>query len=95
MSYIGMKYIVMALNDEEEIFIFPRIVDHDRMVEACERIRFGDERNWNRKYRKGQVVAAGFIDGGVCHGRSETLGLESRGKVDAALLFKKREGGAS
>lgn len=81
-----MKYIVMALADKEEIFVFPRTVDHDRMAEACECIRFGNERNWNRKYRDGECVAAGFVDGGECHGRSETLGLESRGKVDTALL---------
>lgn len=81
-----MKYIVMALADKEEIFIFPRTVDHDRMKEACEIIRFGDDRNWNRKYRQGECVSAGFIDDGVCHGRSETLGLESRGPKDTALL---------
>jgi hypothetical protein len=83
-----MKYIVLALGDVEEIFIFPKSVDHDRMVEACEIIRFGDERNWNRKYRNGQVVSAGFITNSKCHGRSETLGLNSRGDVDTAL-FKK------
>jgi hypothetical protein len=81
-----VKYIVMALNDAEEIFVFPRSVDHDRMVEACEAIRFGGERNWNRKYHDGEVVAAGFVDDGVCHGRSETLDLSSRGKKDTKLL---------
>lgn len=81
-----MKYIVMALADQEEIFVFPRTIDHDRMKEACETIRFGDERNWNRKYRQGECVSAGFIDNGVCHGRSETLGLSSRGVVDTKLF---------
>lgn len=81
-----MKYIVMALNDVEEIFIFPRTVDHDRMAEACEAIRFGDARNWNRKYRAGECIAAGFIDGGRCSGRSETMNLSSRGEKDTALL---------
>jgi hypothetical protein len=83
-----MKYIVLALDDKEEIFVFPRTVDHDRMFEACEAIRFGSERNWNRKYRDGECVAAGFIDDGVCHGRSETLGIESRGSKDTSLLGK-------
>lgn len=81
-----MKYIVMALDDKEEIFVFPRSVDHDRMAEACECVRFGDERNWNRKYRNGECVAAGFIDNGQCHGCSETLGLKSRGAKDTAML---------
>lgn len=81
-----MKYIVMALADQEEIFVFPRTVDHDRMKEACEMIRFGDERHWNRKYRDGECLSAGFVDNGVCHGRSETLGLSSRGAADTRLL---------
>lgn len=81
-----MKYIVMALADKEEIFVFPRTVDHDRMAEACEAIRFGDDHNWKRKYREGECIAAGFIDGGICHGRSETLGLTSRGEKDTQLL---------
>jgi hypothetical protein len=81
-----MKYIVMSLNGKEEIFVFPRTVDHDRMAEACEAIRFGGDRNWRREYRDGECVAAGFIDGGKCHGRSETLGLKSRGEVDTKLL---------
>jgi hypothetical protein len=80
-----MKYIVMALNDVEEIFVFPRTVDHDRMKEACECIRFGDERNWNRKYRHGECLSAGFVENGQCVGRSETLDLKSRPQ-DTALL---------
>lgn len=82
----GAKYVVMRLNDVETIFTFPKSVDHDRMKEALECIRFGDHRNWTRAYRDGEVVSAGFIDGGQCHGRSETLNLESRPKLDTALL---------
>lgn len=82
-----MKYIVMTLAEKEEIFVFPRNVDHDRMFEACEHIRFGDDRDWNRKYlRHGECVAAGFIDGGNCYGKSETLGIKSRGEKDTKLL---------
>jgi hypothetical protein len=83
-----MKYIVMALSDVEEIFVFPRSVDHDRMVEACEAIRFGDHRTWDRKYRDGEVISAGFVDESICHGSSETLGLPSRGEKDTRLLVK-------
>lgn len=82
-----MKFIVMSLLEKEEIFVFPRNVDHDRMFEACEAIRFGGDRNWERKYlRDGECVAAGFIDGGQCHGKSETLGIKSRGEADTKLL---------
>jgi len=82
-----MKYIVMALNGAEEIFVFPRTVDHDRMAEACDAIRFGGDRNWERKYlRDGECIAAGFVDNGVCHGRSESLNVDSRPGLDTSLL---------
>lgn len=82
-----MKYIVVQLGEKQSIFVFPRGVDHDRMFEALEAIRFGDERNWVREIRKnGEAIAAGFIDDGRCHGRSETLNLDSRGDLDSILL---------
>jgi hypothetical protein len=81
-----MKYIVVVLEGVESIFTFPRSVDHDRMHEAIEAIRFGSERNWSRKFREGEAIAAGFVDGGVCHGRSETLDLDSRGEADTKLF---------
>ena len=82
-----MKYIVVALEGKESIFTFPRNVDHDRMYEAIETIRFRSPHNWERKFRmEGEAISAGFVDNGVCHGRSETLGLDSRGDKDTALL---------
>jgi hypothetical protein len=82
-----MKYVVVQLGEKESIFVFPREIDHDRMYEALEAIRFGNERNWERKIRmNGEAIAAGFIDNGVCYGRSETLSLDSRGAADTALL---------
>lgn len=83
-----MKYLVAVLNSKEMMFVFPRDVDHDRMAEALEAIRFGDDHNWRRELQtEGSIIAAGFIDPeGMCHGRSETLGLESRGAVDTELL---------
>ena len=90
-----MKYIVFELNGKEMIFMFPRQVDHDRMVEAAEAIRFGDHRNWERKLRDGEIVSAGFVTGGVCHGRSETLDIGSRGKADTDLLHEAMTGGAA
>lgn len=32
------------------------------------------------------LVSAGFCDGVSCYGRSETLGVESRGYADAVLI---------
>jgi hypothetical protein len=81
-----MKYIVAVVDGAESIFVFPRDVDHDRMKEAIECIRFGSERNWRRKFRDGEVISAGFVEDGRCYGRSETLSLDSRGELDTALL---------
>jgi len=56
------------------------------MKEAIECIRFGSERDRRRKFRDGEVISAGFVDDGVCHGRSETLSPESRKDLDTAIL---------
>lgn len=85
-----MKYIVTVLNGLEVIFVFPRIVNHDRFAEGMESIRFGDHHIWERPMHRavenGKIVAAGFIDNGECHGYSESLGIGSRGAADTALL---------
>lgn len=81
-----MKYLVTVLEGQEVIFVFPRSVDHDRMKEALEAIRFGTSRDWRRKLRESEVISAGFVSYGKCHGESETLGLKSRGVADTALL---------
>lgn len=81
-----MKYIVVSLKGKESIFVFPRSIDHDRMFEVISGIRIGPSNNWSREFRNGEAISAGFIDGRECHGRSETLNLNSRGAADTALL---------
>jgi hypothetical protein len=86
-----MKYIVVNLEGHEAIFVFPKAVNHNRMAEALGAIRFGDGYYWERKLHRarekdGVLISAGFISGGVCLGRSETLGLASRGEADTKLL---------
>lgn len=85
-----MKYLVAVIEGNEAIFVFPREVNHDYMAEALEAIRFGYSHNWERKLHnglaEGKIISAGFIDAMRCHGRSETLGLASRGEPDTALL---------
>ena len=80
-----MKYICTKNEkNEEEIFIFPSTIDHDAMAEVLSLIKDQTHGNWNRVHRK--PVSAGFITvNGTCHGRSETLGLASRGDTDAKL----------
>lgn len=80
------KYIVVELKGIEEIFTFPKSVNHDRFWEAVGAIRMGSDSNWKREYRSAVLVSAGFVHDGHCCGRSESLSLESRGEVDTALL---------
>lgn len=78
-----MKYVVARIKDKEEIFVFPRSINHDSFAEVLSFIKHGG-RDWNREYA--EPVSAGFVDDGVCHGHSETLKLTSRGSIDTALL---------
>jgi len=79
-----MKYIVTENEEgEREIFVFPRSVPHNAFAEVVAGIRNQTHGNWRRIRRK--PVSAGFVDGGRCHGRSESLHLKSRPE-DTELL---------
>lgn len=80
-----MKYIVTRDGSgKEEIFIFPVAVHHDVMYNAVCRLKNQSHGNWERVDR--ELVSAGSCDGVSCYGRSETLGVESRGYADAVLI---------
>lgn len=81
-----MKYIVTKTEEggKEEIFIFPKSINHDCMMEALRVIRTETHGGWTRVRR--QAIAAGFTDGRRCIGRSETLRLDSRGRLDETLI---------
>jgi hypothetical protein len=80
-----MKYVVVKILGKEQIFVFPRAINHDRFCEVLSYIKHGHERDWSRTYA--EPVSAGFVDGnGKCHGRSETMNLDSRGDLDSILL---------
>lgn len=81
-----MKYIVVKLDSVEQIFVFPREVTHDRMLEAIGAIKVGPGDRWHRRYRLAELVSAGFVNAGGCLGESHTLGVVSRGEADTALL---------
>jgi len=78
-----MKYIVTS-NEEglEEIFIFPDTVNHNVMAESVEFMK-NQHGNWKRIERI--PISAGFIEGGKCVGRSESLDIASRPQ-DSKLL---------
>lgn len=80
-----MKYIVTESEEgKSEIFIFPGAVHHDCMAEMLRHIKNQSHGNWNRVRR--EPIAAGFTDGKRCWGRSETLNLDSRGRLDEMLI---------
>jgi hypothetical protein len=84
MAFNEMKYVVVKCEGNEQLFIFPKGVDHDKFAEVLSNIRVDRGRDWERKYR--EPISAGFTDGVECYGKSETLGLASRKDVDTKLL---------
>ncbi len=79
-----MKYIVTITEDgTEEIFLFPKSVNHDIMAESIYAMKNQSHSGWKRIRR--EVVSAGFVVGGRCTGYSESLGIGSREK-DTSLL---------
>ena len=81
-----MKYIVTVREGNiEEMFVFPETINHDCMAEMISRIKNQSHGDWERICRT--PIAAGFITtDGECYGRSETLGLDSRGYSDTVLF---------
>lgn len=81
-KYICMKNEVKGI---EEIIVFPEHIHHDCAFEMMSRIKNQSHGSWERERRK--IVSAGFVDyEGNCFGRSETLGVVSRERVDTELL---------
>ena len=55
-----MKYVVVSSEHGEELFLFPKSINHDEFAEVLSYIKQGDSRNWKRSYRK--PISAGFTD---------------------------------
>lgn len=83
-----MKYITAKKEDGlEELFLFPRHINHDCMAEVLSYIKNQTYGNWEREYR--EIVSAGFVTGNLtCYGASESLGFCAREKEDTELLRK-------
>lgn len=81
-----MKYICFRNTDtgKEEIILFPNNIHHDCAAEAFEFIRNQKHGDWKRVERV--PISAGFTNGVVCFGKSESLKLSSR-QEDSALLL--------
>jgi len=81
-----MKFVTTVDEDgNEELFQFPRSIDHDAMAEVLGRIKDQTHGNWKRVRRV--PIAAGFVDSSGCYGKSETLHLKARPE-DSKLLAK-------
>ena len=81
-----MKYVTMR-NDatgKETIYLFDKSINHDLMAQTLHVTKIGDSHNWERAFQS--PVSAGFVDHTwTCHGRSESLNLNSRDE-DTAIL---------
>jgi hypothetical protein len=84
-----MKYIIISVQGEELAFLFPDTVMHRDMLETVLTMRVSEGRSWSRPYREAECVAAGFVSvEGFCYGHSESIGVDSRGEVDSAIIKK-------
>lgn len=84
-----MKYIRTEDKDgNEEIFLFPREVEHAAMMEMLGRIKNTTAGSvWHRVRRT--LVSAGFVNSkGECYGQSYSLNAHSFGESDTELLRK-------
>lgn len=91
-----MKYIVFVgdksdgQGEREFIVIFDRSIDHDIQFESLHMLRNNSGTNWERCWVDPQPVSAGFVSPELqCYGRSETLNVDSRPKIDTELLKRK------
>lgn len=83
------KYIVIKIDEIELLFTFSALITHANMLEAVQSVKHGHNESWTRPYRMAVAVSAGFVfPSGTCHGRSESLNLNSRPDVDTKLLQK-------
>lgn len=77
-----MKYIILKLEDKHYPFVFSKSLNHSDFCDIAKKTKMypnGGSRNWERLLRNSVCVGAGFISkDGTCHGRSESLGIDSR-----------------
>lgn len=71
-----MKFVTFNGYNGEQIIVFPRKIQHLQFAESIERLSYGTMR----------PISGGFVKDGECVGESVSLGLESRGDADTALL---------
>ena len=85
-----MKFITTKNEDgKEELFTFPRGIDHDAMAEVLGYIKNQTGGNWRRVMRL--PISAGFIDNNRCTGESVTLKMKARPE-DTELLKRQLSG---
>lgn len=73
-----MKYIVLKTGGAEMMIVFPEVLVHKEVAGAMSGL-----------VKDAEVVGAGFVNPeGDCFGRSDSLGIKSRGKTDTELLSK-------
>lgn len=81
-----LKYIIVRNRDsgKEEVFLFPKSVNHDVFAKSVGRLKNQAQGQWRRITR--DIVAAGFVSPSFkCYGGSDTLHMVSR-EQDTKIL---------
>ena len=73
-----IKFVTFWNGHEEQIVVFPKIIQHSVMADNVQRSSFGSLR----------PIAGGFVVNGECVGESESLRMKARPETDTALLKK-------
>lgn len=86
------KYIVIAKDDRELMFVFPASIVHAVFAGTVLGMTILTPGRRERPYMYYQVISAGFVSpDNTCHGGSESLDVKARPDVDTALLKKGME----
>lgn len=71
-----MKFVTFDGYNGEQIIVFPNKIQHSNLASSICELSFGTM----------SPISGGFVVGGECIGRSESLRMESRGDKDTRLL---------
>lgn len=72
----SMKYVVFYGFNGEQIIIFPKKIQHKQFADIIAQL----------SYETMRPISGGFVVDGKCVGKSISLGMESRGCADTALI---------
>jgi hypothetical protein len=73
-----MKFVTFAGAGGEQIIIFPEVINHRAFAVSIEKLSYGTM----------YPISAGFVEDGICSGKSLSLDMYSRGHLDTDLVIQ-------